>query len=58
MKRAIPQPNANQLEINRAVKENIEQITGQRGGRIKPLSESASNAEIIAKINEIVDRLQ
>lgn len=58
MKRAIPQPNGNQIDINRAVKENLEQIMGQRGGTVKPLSSSATTAEIIAKINELVERLQ
>jgi len=58
MKRAIPSPQANQQDINRAVKENLEQIMGQRLDPIKPLSTGASNADAIAKINEIIARLQ
>ena len=58
MKRAIPSPNANQQDINRAVKENLEQIMGQRLPEIKQLSTSATQAEIIAKLNEVIARLQ
>jgi hypothetical protein len=58
MKRAIPSPQSNQIDINRAVKENLEQIMGQRLGLIQGLPASASTAEIVAKINEIIDRLQ
>jgi hypothetical protein len=41
-----------------AVKQNIEVFTGARGGQITPLSGSATTAEVIAKINEIIDRMQ
>lgn len=41
-----------------ALKENFEIMAGQRGGRISALESSATNAEIIAKINEIINRLQ
>lgn len=33
-------------------------ITGQEQPQIKPLGSSATNAEVIAKINEIIARLQ
>ncbi len=41
----------------RAMKESIEVLTGVRGGKLESLPSSASNAEIIAKVNEIIDRL-
>ena len=58
MKRAIPSPTSNQQDINRAVKENLEQIMGQRLPEIKQLPASATQAEIISKLNEIIARLQ
>lgn len=41
----------------RPIKENIELITGVRGGIIEQLPENASNSQVIAKINEIIQRL-
>lgn len=42
-----------------AMKENIEIVTGVRPGvgQLTGLSSTATNAEIIAKINEIISRL-
>ena len=40
-----------------SMKENIELLTGVRGGNIDQLSASATTAEIVAKINEIIVRL-
>ena len=40
-----------------SMKENIELLTGGRGGNIDQLSASATTAEIVAKINEIIVRL-
>jgi hypothetical protein len=59
--RAIPQVPPGtpmQTEFNTAVKENIEVITGRRQGGILPLASTAGTAEIIAKINEIIARIQ
>ena len=58
MKRAIPSPQANQIDINRAVKENLEQIMGQRLPEIKQLADTSTTADIINKINELIARLQ
>lgn len=59
MKRPIPSSNSKQLDINRAVKENLEQIMGQsRSGALKPLADTATLAEVITKINEILGRMQ
>lgn len=40
-----------------AIKENIEILTGQRRNGIKPLPATASLADVIAKVNQIIDRL-
>lgn len=60
-KRAVPQvprPGDPRDKFDAAVKENLEVLTGQRGEKIRSLPESASTADIIAKVNEIIDRLQ
>jgi hypothetical protein len=41
-----------------SIKENIEIITGRRGTKIAKLKDTASTADIINKVNEIVDLLQ
>lgn len=41
-----------------AVKETLEILTGRRGGKVQPLPETASTDDIIAKVNEIIDRMQ
>jgi len=40
------------------MKETVETITGRRGGSVEALSASATNAQIIDKVNEIIGRLQ
>lgn len=45
-------------KFDAAVKEDLEILMGQRGGRIAELPDGASTADIIAKINEILTRLQ
>lgn len=56
--RAIPQPNATQTDINRAVKENFETLVGLRTGKVAPLDSAATTADIIAKINELIAKVQ
>lgn len=41
----------------RPIKENIEILTGIRGGIMAPLPENASNSQVVSKINEIIQRL-
>lgn len=53
-----PAGDAARARFDSAVKENLEILMGQRGGRIEPLPASASTADIIAKINEIIERMQ
>jgi hypothetical protein len=40
-----------------AMKENIELLTGARGGSIEPLPDSATLADVIERLNEVIDRL-
>ena len=44
----------------KAIKEVVECITAKRPGvaKIEPLKTTATTAQIITKINEIIDRLQ
>lgn len=44
--------------FDEAIKETLEVLTGVRAGRIAALRESASLDDVIAKINEIIARLQ
>ena len=57
---SVPKSAADQgrIPFDLAIKETIEQITGQRGGVIERLPATATTAQIISKINEIIDRLQ
>ncbi len=48
---------ANEYAVLGALKENVEQITGQRGGTIQPLSPAATLPDVVAKLNEVIDRL-
>lgn len=53
-----PIPGGVKTPFEKAVKENIEQIIGRRGTKIKPLNENASLNDVIAKINEVIKLLQ
>lgn len=39
------------------IRRTIQIITGESGGKIKLLGETATQAEIIAKLNEVIARL-
>lgn len=55
---AIPATVSRELfPVLTSLKENIELLTGVRGGNIDKLSASATTAEIVDKINEIIVRL-
>jgi hypothetical protein len=45
------------MRILTPVKENIELMTGVRGGTIEELPENSSLSSTISKINEIIGRL-
>ena len=61
-KPSIPQvprsDNQQRTLFDSAVKESIEVITGKRGGSVKPLEPDATLAEVVARFNELVARLQ
>lgn len=57
-KRAIPQPTAQQLAINTAVKERLEVICGERGTSISKLPAGATLEQVVDKINELLALLQ
>lgn len=60
-KPSIPQVRAvdpHEYAFLTAVKDNIEQLTGVKGGApLQPLPLSATTEQIVGKINEIVARL-
>lgn len=49
--------DGNLAALLRPIKETIEIMTGVRGGVLSPLPENASNSQVVAKINEIIQRL-
>lgn len=59
-KPAIPRtpddPKRGKFDTN--VKECLETIMGRRAGKIKLLEANASLDDVIAKVNEIINRLQ
>lgn len=59
-KPSIPSVNVPDLRVAsllRPMKENIESLTGIRGGPLTELAPDASLAEVISKINAIIVRL-
>lgn len=58
MKPAIPSPAGMEAErVLRPMKEILDQITGARSGELTQLTAAATTADIINKLNEIVQRL-
>lgn len=62
-KAAIPAVRTGKVDLDLAlssVKQNLDTITGQASNvtRFQPLSSGATLAEVIVRLNEIVDRLQ
>lgn len=47
----------NTYNVLAALKENVEQLTGMRGGQIQALPATATLPEVVAKVNEIIDRM-
>lgn len=46
------------LPFDVAVKETVEAMAGRRGTRLEPLPTDASLADVIAKVNALIDQLQ
>jgi len=59
-KPAIPSvpKDAGREKFDKTVKECLETIMGRRADPIRLLSSDASSGDVIAKINEIIERLQ
>lgn len=51
-------PSSPKDAFSKAVRERLEQITGERTGKIKQLEQDASLSDVITKINEILSLLQ
>lgn len=56
--RVPPSPDGERLAFDQAVKERLERIAGVRGGKLANLDSGATTAQIIEKINEIIELLQ
>jgi len=54
---SIPVVSQELQTVLQALKENIELITGVRGGNIDTLATTASLSDTITKVNEIITRL-
>ncbi|MFN3359497.1 MAG: hypothetical protein ACK418_26315 [Pseudomonas sp.] len=54
----VPRDGHPRAPFDQAVKETLEIVTGRRAGRIEPLPAGASTNDVIAKVNEIIARLQ
>lgn len=54
----VPRDGQPRTPFDQAVKETLEIVTGRRVGRIEPLPAGATTDEIVAKLNEVIDRLQ
>jgi hypothetical protein len=62
-KPAIPAVRTGQVELDRtlsAVKQSLDAITGQarNAKRMEPLPDSATLAQVVARVNQLVERLQ
>jgi hypothetical protein len=55
---AVPKAGDPRQRFDGALKETLETLTGRRGDRITQLATTATLAEVIDKINEILDTLQ
>jgi hypothetical protein len=62
-KPAIPAVRTGQVELDRAlsaVKQSLDAITGQarNAKRMEPLPDSATLSQVVARVNQLVERLQ
>lgn len=55
---SVPKEGEARSRFDQAVKENIEVIRGDRGVKVAQLQTTATTAEIIAKINQLIALLQ
>ncbi len=60
-KPAIPQVPKNgqpRLGFDQSIKETLEIVMGRRGGSVQPLASDATLSDVIAKVNELIARIQ
>lgn len=62
-KAAIPAVRTGNAELDRAmsaIKQNVDAITGQarNSERLEPLASTATTAEVVARLNLLLERLQ
>ena len=54
----IPRAGEDRVRFDGAVKESLETLKGDRGGKINPLNTAATAEQIALKVNEILALLQ
>jgi hypothetical protein len=54
----VPRDGQPRAQFDQAVKETLEVMTGRRDGKVQPLPNDASLADVTAKLNELIARLQ
>jgi hypothetical protein len=54
---AVPNTETSLYNVLTTLKESVEVFTGVRGGQIRQLSSGASLPEVVAKVNEIIVKL-
>lgn len=54
----VPTDGEQRRPFDEAMKANLEIVIGHRGAKVAPLKATATQAEIIAKINELILVLQ
>lgn len=54
---AVTVPDQQIAALLRPMKENIESLTGIRGGAITPLPGDAALGSVISKLNEVIARM-
>lgn len=57
-KRSIPPLQVGAEPALAAIIENLQVIMGQRGGKVDTLPETASLSDVIAKVNELINKMQ
>lgn len=54
----VPRDSQPRGQFDQSVKESLETMMGRRGGKIAPLPATATTADLIEKVNEIIAALQ
>ena len=54
---AVPTKDPDTYNVLSTLKETVEILTGVRGGKLSTLPSTATTAQIISKINEIINKL-